>query len=296
MKKIAVINDLSGFGKCSLTAALPVISTLGVQACPLPTAILSAQTGFSSYTCFDFTDNMAAIRNEWTKFNAEFNGIYTGFVSCEEQIDEIFNFVGTFHNENTFLLVDPIMGDDGETYDIFTEPLLHKMVALAKKADIITPNITELCLISGVDYTELSNIKDKDTFFNTIINICKSLLIDGPKEIIVTGLQYVEDNTIMIANLYHSKHHTSHCAHPYLGGSYSGTGDLFASCIAGGLAKGIHPSVMMPIASKFLYTAILDTHQLQIPHIHGVNFESHLYTLYELSNAQEIHKNQNISY
>lgn len=282
MNKIAVINDLSGFGRCSLTAALPVISTLGVQACPLPTAILSAQTAFPSYTCVDFTKQMADIRSEWMKLNPAFSGIYTGFVSCEEQIDEIFTFVKHFHKKDTFLLVDPIMGDDGETYDIFTDELLRKMILLTKQADIITPNLTELCLIAGVEFDTLSKATDKASFFNSIADICLQIMKSGPGEIIVTGLHYTENNIDMVANLYVSESSIQHCAHPYLGGSYSGTGDLFASCIAGGLAKGIPAVDMMEIASKFLYEAIEDTHKKNIEPIHGINFESHLNTLYTL--------------
>lgn len=279
MNKIAVINDLSGFGRCSLTAALPVISVMGVQACPLPTAILSAQTAFPSYTCVDFTKEMSDIRNEWMKLAPDFSGIYTGFVSCEDQIDEIFSFVEHFHKGNTFLLVDPIMGDDGETYDIFTDGLLRKMIALTKRADIITPNLTELCLISGVNYKDLDIIDDKTNLFNAVSDICLKVISDGPKEVIVTGLHYLDKDTQMVANLYVSSDEIYHCSHPYLGGSYSGTGDLFASCIAGGLAKGIAVSKIMEIASQFLFQAIEDTHHNNVTPIHGINFESHLHSL-----------------
>lgn len=283
MNKIAVINDLSGFGRCSLTAALPIISTLGVQACPLPTAILSSQTAFPSYTCVDFTKEMGNIRTEWQKLSTSFNGIYTGFVSCEDQIDEIFKFVDYFHTNDTFLLVDPIMGDDGETYDMFTPSLLKKMITLTKQADIITPNLTELCLISDLDFDVISMIKDKVELFNTLSDICLELLIDGPNEIIVTGIHYIEDNVKMVANLYVSRTEITHSSHPYLGGSYSGTGDIFASCIAAGLAKGTKASDMMIVASDFLFQSINDTQNDNMDYIHGINFEQHLNTLYKLN-------------
>ena len=111
-KKIAVINDLSGFGRCSLTAAISVLSAMGVSPCPLPTAILSAQTGYPSYYCDDYTDKMEYFRREWKKMGARFDGIYTGFVAGEEQIRQIFRFLDTFYQESSFLLVDPVMGDD----------------------------------------------------------------------------------------------------------------------------------------------------------------------------------------
>lgn len=112
-KKIAVINDLSGFGRCSLTAAIPTISVMGVQPCPLPTAVLSAQTGFPSYYCDDYTEKMEHFRQEWEKMGVQFDGIYTGFVASETQIRRIFRFLDTFYRESTFLLVDPVMGDEG---------------------------------------------------------------------------------------------------------------------------------------------------------------------------------------
>lgn len=279
MNKIAVINDMSGFGRCSLTAALPVISTLGVQACPLPTAILSSQTGYPSYACVDFTSHMGDFHHEWSKLNIDFDGIYTGFVSCEKQIDEIFKFINTFHHKDNFLLVDPIMGDDGETYDMFTDVLLEKMIALTSYANIITPNLTELCLIAGSQYKTISNIRDKETILSTIETMGRSILSDNLKEVLVTGVHFLHNDMDMVANVLVTGTDVFHVAHPYLGGSYSGTGDLFSSCIAGGLAKGIPLKEMIGIASDFLYGAIKEATEHGIPFVEGVEFENHLHKL-----------------
>ena len=127
MKKIAVINDLSGLGRCSLTAAISVLSAMGVQACPLPTAILTAQTEYPSYYCDDYTDKMDIYRLEWLKLNQHFDGIYTGYVASVRQIQQILHFIDTFKEPDTFLLVDPVMGDDGQTYDVYTPELLSQM-------------------------------------------------------------------------------------------------------------------------------------------------------------------------
>ena len=123
-KKIAVINDLSGFGKCSLTAAISVIASMGVQPCPLPTAILSAQTGYPSYFCDDYTDKMDEFRKEWKKMGESFDGIYTGFMAGGRQIEKVFDFLDDFYTGDTFLLADPVMGDNGRKYDMFTPELL----------------------------------------------------------------------------------------------------------------------------------------------------------------------------
>lgn len=167
-KKIAVINDLSGFGRCSLTAAISVISAMGIQACPLPTALLTAQTGYPHYYMDDYTDKMDIYRQEWLKMGQHFNGIYTGFVASEAQIDQIFHFIETFHTQDTFLLVDPVMGDDGIKYDMFTPKLLEKMKALAEAADIITPNLTELCLLTDASYDTIMEITDKNILIDVI--------------------------------------------------------------------------------------------------------------------------------
>ena len=133
MKKIAVLNDLSGMGKCSLTAAIPVISVMGIQACPLPTAVLSAQTGFPSYYCDDYTDRMDAIMEEWKKMDFYPDGIYTGFLADARQADKAVEFIEQFAKEDTKILIDPVMGDNGEEYPIYTEALCEKMRFLVKK-------------------------------------------------------------------------------------------------------------------------------------------------------------------
>ena len=174
-KKIAVINDLSGFGRCSLTAAISVIAAMGVQPCPLPTAVLSAQTGYPSYYCDDYTEKMEYFRSEWEKMGQTFDGIYTGFVASEQQIDQIFHFVETFDTPDTFLLVDPVMGDDGRTYAMFTPELLRKMKKLAMTADIITPNLTELTLLTDASYHELVAISDAESMTKEIVKLAQSL-------------------------------------------------------------------------------------------------------------------------
>ena len=147
MKKIAVIQDLSGLGKCSLTAAIPVISVMGVQAVPLPTAVLSNQTGYPSYYCDNYTEHMEQIMDEWEKRGFSPDGIYTGFLADEEQADKILDFLRRFRKEKTVVLVDPVMGDNGGAYGIYTEGLRERMVQLVRSAQVITPNLTEALLL-----------------------------------------------------------------------------------------------------------------------------------------------------
>lgn len=280
MKKIAIINDLSGLGRCSLTAALPVISTMGVQACPLPTAILSAQTGFEDYHCVDFTKEMSSIQKKWKHTNTSFDGIYTGFVSSDEQIDVIYDFLRNFKTKNNFLLVDPIMGDDGETYDIFTDTLRNKMIKLTKLADIITPNLTELCLISNSDYQGIQSVTKKEEKIELVKKMCNKIITNDQK-IIVTGVRFLENNMDMVGNILVSNSEFSVISHPYLGGSYSGTGDIFASCITGAMAKDMDINTAITVASNFLKAAITESVEKKSPYREGVLFENHLASLGE---------------
>lgn len=279
-KKIAVINDLSGFGRCSLTAAISVLSAMGVSACPLPTAILTAQTEYPSYYCDDYTDKMEIYRKEWLKMGQKFNGIYTGFVASEAQIGHIFNFIDTFRTPDTFLLVDPVMGDDGITYDIFTPPLLSKMKELALKADIITPNMTELCLLTDYNYHSLTSIADTDKLMEQIQLLGEKLCNMGPSHVIVTGIQFINaDGIRSMGNLYISTNEHALVAFPYIGGSYSGTGDLFASCLVAGVARGMSIPSIIDMAGTFLEYALTDSVKEQIPENDGVNYEKYLYLL-----------------
>lgn len=276
-KKIAVINDLSGFGRCSLTAAISVICAMGVQPCPLPTAILTAQTGYPSYFYDDYTEKMDHFRSEWKKMSQCFDGIYTGFVASKGQIEQIFHFLDTFNTSRTFLLVDPILGDDGKTYDFFTPGLLEQMKKLVQCADIITPNLTELALLTDTPYDRLSENLDYYTRISTITNLAKKLCETGPSHVIVTGICFTDEQGILqMGNIYISKTEYLRITFPYIGGSYSGTGDLFASCIAAGVARGDEIPAIMQTAGEFLESALADSVRENIPRNDGVNYEKFL--------------------
>lgn len=277
-KKIAVINDLSGFGRCSLTAAISTISVMGVQACPLPTAILSAQTGYSSYYCDDYTDKMEYFRQEWEKMHVRFDGIYTGFVASEAQIGHIFDFLDTFYQESAFLLVDPVMGDDGRVYKMFTPGLLRRMKELSMRADVLTPNLTELCLLTGTDFAEIQTLKGKEELASAVKELAGRLIRCGPEMVIVTGLRFeeTESGEKKIGNLAVNKNGGKFSAFPYIGGSFSGTGDLFASVIAGGTARGDDIFRLIDLAGEFIERAMKDSASEHAERNGGTNYEKYL--------------------
>lgn len=276
-KKIAVINDLSGFGRCSLTAAISVIAAMGVQACPLPTAILTAQTGYPSYYLDDYTEKMEYYRLEWAKMKQKFDGIYTGFVSSEAQIQHIFRFIDTFYTSDTFLLADPVMGDNGKKYPFFTSGLLNQMKRLAKRADIITPNLTELCLLTDTNPEYINGLSDEKQLTDAAAALARSFCEDGPEHIIVTGISFTDGSGArQIGNLYITENTSSFHVFPYIGESYSGTGDLFASCIAAGIARGDKIPGLIQTAGNFLEASLIDSVREHVPRNDGVNYETYL--------------------
>ena len=283
MKKIAVIQDLSGLGKCSLTAAIPVISVMGVQAVPLPTAVLSNQTGYPSYYCDDYTEHMEQIMTEWEKRKFSPDGIYTGFLADEEQADKILDFFQRFRTENTMVLVDPVMGDNGRAYGIYTEGLREKMLQLVGNAHVITPNLTEALLLlygkEGMEkrYASLLELDGRKRL-EQIGKIGEQLKKEyGLQAAVITGVESQADLCVhQMGNLVVENGHSSWCFAPKIGGSYSGTGDLFASVLSAGLVKEMSMMSCVELAVNFLSKAIAQTVQEGTDRNDGVCFEAYL--------------------
>ena len=304
-KKIAVINDLSGFGRCSLTAAVSVIAAMGVQPCPLPTAVLSAQTGYPSYFYDDYTDKMGKIQREWEKMDVRFDGIYMGFMSGCLQIGRAIDFLDVFHREDTFLLVDPIMGDNGERFSIFSSEFQEEMKRLVQRADIITPNLTELCLLTDTDPSQIAKNagaaeqeahahenagalrdgrgNDGKRIVETAEKLARHVMQGGPAQAVVTGIHFTDraDGRGKMGNLAVTKDRAEFRAHPFIGEGYSGTGDLFASVIAGGKARGDDLAEDMKLAGEMIELAIRDAVRDGVPRNEGAEYEKYLTMLME---------------
>lgn len=278
MKKVALINDLSGFGKCSLTAAIPVISVMGIQACPLPTAVLSAQTGFGEYYMDDFTDRMDYFTEQWSRMGVEFDGIYSGYLAGFKQMDKVEHFLELFQNEKNVYLADPVMGDYGKTYGMFSPEFLQRMQALTRRADVITPNLTELCLLAEVDFHEVTSHREEEDYLERIKEICRNLIDKAQRKqiVVVTGIHRKKVEQDYIGNLAVSESECYHVENSYTGTGFSGTGDLFASVICGSLVKGLSIREAMDKAAYFLQDAIEEATAEQISPMHGVHFEKYL--------------------
>ncbi len=268
LKKIAVVNDLSGFGKCSLSVALPIISALGIEACPLPTAVLSNQTGYPQFFCKDLTDTLPQYIKNWQRLNASFEGILTGYITSEKQADIICDFIDKFRTPDTLVFVDPIMADDGVIYHTYNSALCEKVKSLVKRANIIAPNLTELCILSGNDYHEIHKNPDLEK----IGEIAKFLLTDSLEYVIVTGIKTHNE----IYNLIVEKNGTSVVKSRLLGGSFSGTGDIFSSITCGAILRGKSVLDAVSLAAKFIEKSIKNTNSENNYEPDGVNFQAQL--------------------
>lgn len=285
MKKTAVINDLSGFGKCSLTAAIPVISALGVQCCPLPTAVLSNQTGYESYRCCDFTDEIQNFVNEWKKLNVSFDGILTGFISSSRQGEIIEKFINDFKSDNCILLVDPVMADDGRIYDCYDGKSVEAVKRLTERADIITPNLTELAVLCNCEYEALSNL-EYHLKLQRVSELCESLSEKNGSVVITTG---IKSDSEIAASVY-NKGEFSIYACPLLGGSFSGTGDILSAFVLASCVNGETPEKAVERAVNFIHKSIestLSENDESYLCANGINFEKYLYTLGENNSEKE---------
>lgn len=263
IKKIAAIHDISGLGRSSLTAALPIISTLGVQCCPFPTAILSCQTNYPKFSFFDFTKEMTKYKSIWDSMNIEFDCIYSGFLGSESQIDIVIDFLK--QNRNALIMVDPVMGDNGVIYDTYTEDLCNRIKDLVRYADIVTPNITESFILTN----EVYNNENLNLEF--IENLAKRISNIGPSKVIITGIvigdeiynlayEKKNDEIFIVKNKYIQKH-------------FSGTGDIFASIVCGMITRGFDFKFAIEKASDFVQKTINYTSQFDIDPNEGVMFE-----------------------
>lgn len=276
IKKVAVINDLSGFGKCSLSAAISVLSVMGHEACPMPTAVLTNQTGYKDFYSVDMTDAMSNYARMWQMLGKSFDAIYSGFVSSERQIEIISDFIEKFRTSDTLVLVDPVMGDNGKSYATYTKSICDKMCSLAKSADIITPNLTEFCIITDTDYEYLNSFEQSNLFLEKISDVAMSYIKTTGQQLVVTGIN--ADN-MLYNGVFMTDRQPAFISSDQYGNGFSGTGDLMASIICGSLLNGTDLVEAVKKASAFIEKSVVDTIQNSYDRNDGINFEKYLYTL-----------------
>ncbi|MDR1346701.1 MAG: pyridoxamine kinase [Bacteroidales bacterium] len=267
LKRVAAIHDISGFGKCSLTVVLPVISAAGIETTVLPTAILSTHTGgFTDFTYRDLTDDIQPIANHWRSLNIEFDAIYTGFLGSFAQLELMEHFFDTFRTRDNLILVDPVMADNGELYKIFSSDFVVGMRRLCTKADLIVPNLTEAALLLNEPYNPGPYTEDY------ITDILKKLSSLGVEKVVLTGVFF--DAQKLGAATYDAATGTlDYALANRIPGYYHGTGDLFASALLGALLNDFSLHEAASIAVRFTTSAIQKTATAGTDIRFGVNFE-----------------------
>lgn len=280
MKRIITLQDISCVGGCSITVALPIISAMGVECGILPTAVLSTHTMFKNFTCKDLSDQIAPIAEAWKKEHITFDSIYTGYLASEEQCAQVCDFFDQFHDETNLILVDPAMADNGKLYSAFDENFPAAMAAVCAKADIILPNLTEACLLTGMPYqTEYD-----PGYIQTLL---QKLLALGCKTAVLTGVSF-EPGHLGIAYLDQKgqsfSYFTELCPQ-----SFHGTGDLYSSVVLGGLMRGLDLGSSLALAADFVVVCIKATAGSDDPRWYAVEFQSQIPLLCSMLEERLVH-------
>jgi pyridoxine kinase len=274
IKRVAAIHDLSGFGKASLNVVIPILSSMKIQVCPVPTAILSTHTGgFENYTFLDLTDYMKEYINHWKTLDISFDAIYSGFLGSEKQIDIVSDFIDYFSKNNeSLVVVDPVMGDDGVLYPTITADLVNQMRKLISKSEVITPNFTEACFLLGEHYREYVNL-------DILKKWLKTLSKTGPKIVIITSVPE-KDSTrtgVVAYNSYDDRYWK--VTNRHIRALYPGTGDAFTSVIVGSLLNGDSLSIAIDKATQFVIMSLKASYGYNYPKREGILLEKVLDTL-----------------
>ena len=275
MKRIITVQDISCVGKCSLTVALPVISAMGVEACVLPTAVLSTHTAFKGFTFRDLTQDISKITEHWKNEKLHFDAIYTGYLGSFEQIELMNKLIQDFGGGDTRVIVDPCMGDNGALYSGFTQEFAFAMARLCSKAEVIVPNLTEASFMLGVPY--IAQVYTKEY----VEDLLKKLAGLGARRIVLKGISF-DDKKLGIACYDSESDKITWYFHEKMQQSFHGTGDIFASVLTGALVRGLSLDEACRLAADFVVESIRATLSHKDYNWYGVDFESALHMLTSL--------------
>lgn len=269
--RVLAINDVSCVGKCSLTVALPIISACGVTCDILPTALLSTHTGgFTGYTFRDLSEDIPAILAHWKSLGLRYDYIVSGYLGSIEQIEMVKNIKAAFLKEGGTMIVDPVMGDNGKMYAHFDDAFVEQMKGLCRVADVIVPNLTEACLLSGMAYDRAC----KEECYGELLGALKSLC---PRPS-VTGCDIAEGSEKKSCVCYIGEDGAEHrYGTEKIEGAFHGAGDVYASALVGCLARGLHTDAAVKLAAEFTKDAIARTKQDGTEARYGLNSEACMY-------------------
>ena len=267
VRRIAAIHDLSGIGRTSLMAVIPILSTMGFNVCPLPTAILSNHSQYPDFSFLDLTEEMPRIIDQWEKLGVTFDAIYTGYMGSPRQIEIVCGFIERFRTADTLVVVDPVLGDNGHLYSKMTQEMVEEMRRLACRADVLTPNLTEAFALLDRPYkTDCTTEELKD--------LIAELSEMGPDTVIITGVP-VPGQSGLTSVIARSKSdlRTWKVTCPYLPAHYPGTGDSFTSVITGSLLQGDSLPIALDRAAQFILQGIRSTFGYRMDNRDGILLE-----------------------
>lgn len=274
-KRVAAIHDISGFGKCSLTVALPIISAAGIETAVVPTAVLSTHTGgFTGYTYRDLTEDLRPFAAHWQSLGLKFDALYSGFLGSFEQIEIVKEYINTFRKDGCIAVVDPAMADNGVMYSLFNMEFAKEMASLCAMADIVVPNITEAAFMLGIEYKQAPFTKEY------IEGMLRALGDMGPSRVVLTGVSF-DDRQIGAASYDKATGEINYALADIIPGYYHGTGDVYASALIAAILNGRSLSDAAGIAVDFVCGSIKRTREAGTDIRFGVNFEEGLVDLVE---------------
>ena len=273
VKRIAAVHDLSGFGRVSLTVVIPILSSMGFQVCPLPTAVLSSHTQYPEFSILDLTDEMPRIIAEWKKLDVQFDAFYTGYLGSPRQVQIVSDFIDDFRQPDSLVVVDPVLGDNGRLYTNFDESMIREMRHLATKADVITPNLTELFYLMDKPYKADNTDEELKSYLRLLSDA-------GPQVVIITSVPVHEEShktSVYAYNRVGDRYWKITC--PYLPAHYPGTGDTFTSVITGALLQGDSLPIALDRATQFILQGIRATFGYEYDNREGILLEKVLHNL-----------------
>lgn len=273
VKKIAAVHDLSGMGRVSLTVVIPILSSMGFQVCPLPTAVLSSHTQYPEFSILDLTDEMPRIIAEWKKLDIQFDAFYTGYLGSPRQIQIVSDFIDDFRQPDGLVVVDPVLGDNGRLYTNFDESMIRKMRHLVAKADVITPNLTELFYLMDKPYKAANTDEELKSYLRLLSDA-------GPQVVIITSVPVHGEShktSVYAYNRVGDRYWKITC--PYLPAHYPGTGDTFTSVITGALLQGDSLPIALDRATQFILQGIRATFGYEYDNREGILLEKVLHNL-----------------
>lgn len=275
--RIALINDICGFGRCSLTVSMPIISAMGIQACPVPTAVFSNHTAFESFYRQDMTAALPQYIAQWRKLGLRFNAVLAGYLSSPKQIGITAGFAEEFTAPEGIFVLDPVMGDNGRLYSAYRSDMLERMRELVSYSDVLTPNLTEACFLTDTDYSGALSAagRKRNDMLLKMAEALSSKMKGGCGKVVISGIETKE-----YINNYVYDNGTGTClSSKKSGSSRCGTGDIFSSVITAALVSGHTFNEAVKLAAAFIRKCVAISDDYEIPLTDGAAFEEILYTL-----------------